>query len=528
MHHFIYSAKDTYVTNESTYLQSNFGIDEMVEVKANTQLYRNVTIYQTGSVSQSYSSPTRLYLFTGQVYGYLSGSAYGTSSLINDANGDLSGAFYTFNGRITGSINGTPTTSSVINQAGHLSGSLSGSITGSWNGILCDASGSLNTFSGLAQGIVIGSQSVYSPATSFENVSSLSRALLQFDITAISQSIANGSILNTGSLSFKLKLAISEVNEVPLTYSIYAYPISQSWLMGNGRYETGGTSTGASWYYRDFAGTSGSLWYTPIDSSSVYPVVDYFNTASYATQSFTKGGGTWYYSIPSSYQTASSGYCAGLSASNSLIAKQAFNYEASDISMDVTNIVKSWICGCVPNEGIILLTSLETSQIPNNTGVFKFFSKDTNTIYTPYIDAQWDDSVYTTGSLNPVSETVPFTVVIRNLNRNYKFGSMPRVDVFARTKNPLKNFVPGPQINQYVTSSLLPTSSYYAIKDNENERMILDFDSNTKLSCDGNLHYFILDTTSFAHERYYRLLIKVVTNNETQIFDNGYVFKITR
>ena len=196
--------------------------------------------------------------------------------------------------------------------------------------------------------------------------------------------------------------------------------------------------------------------------------------------------------------------------------------------MDITNIVKSWICGCVPNEGLILLTSLETSQIPNDTGVFKFFSKDTNTIYTPYIDAQWDDSVYTTGSLVPVTENVPFTVVARNLSRNYKFGSMPRVDVFARAKNPLKNFVPGSQMNQYVTSSLLPSSSYYAIKDNENERMILDFDTNTKLSCDGNIHYFILDTTSFAQERYYRLLIKVVTNNETQIFDNGYVFKITR
>jgi len=42
------------------------------------------------------------------------------------------------------------------------------------------------------------------------------------------------------------------------------------------------------------------------------------------------------------------------------------------------------------------------------------------------------------------------------------------------------------------------------------------------------MHYFVLDTTSFAQERFYRILVKVITNNEEQIFDNGYVFKVTR
>jgi len=83
-------------------------------------------------------------------------------------------------------------------------------------------------------------------------------------------------------------------------------------------------------------------------------------------------------------------------------------------------------------------------------------------------------------------------------------------------------------MNQFLTSSLLPTSSYYCIKDNESEQTIVDFDDATKLSCDGNMHYFILDTTSFAQERFYRILVKVVTNNEEQIFDNGYIFKVTR
>jgi hypothetical protein len=297
--------------------------------------------------------------------------------------------------------------------------------------------------------------------------------------------------------------------------------------MGNGRYEQGGSSYGASWYYRDFAVDSGSQWYE-YTSSAVYDFVDYLNTASYATESFNKGGGTWYYSIPDTYVTSSTGYCAGLNIGDSLIAKQDFDYTTSNINMDVTEIVNSWICGCVPNEGIILLSSLEISTADANVSRLRFYSRDTNTIYTPSLDVSWDDSVYVTGSLVSVSENIPFVVVARSVNKNYKFGSVPRIDVYARAKNPLKNFVKGYQMNQYITSSLLPSSSYYAIKDNESERMILDFDEATKLSCDGNLHYFTIDTTSLPEERFYRILLKIVTNNTTQIFDNGYIFKVTR
>lgn len=525
MHHFIYPSKDTYITNETNYLSKNLGLDEILEVKANTQLYRTVTIYQTASVSQSYSSETSLYLFTGQINGYLSGSTT-DSYLTISSSADIQGTLV-FTGLVTGSVNGTTTTASVVNQTGHLSGSLSGNVSGSWSGIICNASGSVTNFSGLIQGIALGTGSVYSPSTSFENVPSLSRALLKFDVAAISKSIADGDIQNTGSLKVILKMEIVQASEIPLSYSMYAYPVSQSWEMGDGVYETGGSSLGASWYYKDFAGDSGSYWYT-ITGSTNYKFVDYLNTSSYATESFNKGGGTWHYSVPATYLSASSGYCHTISASNSLICRKDFDYEKSNIKIDVSEIVKSWICGCVPNEGIIILTSLELSQAETTKGTFKFFSKDTNTIYTPYLDVNWDDSSYITGSLVAVSESNPFTVVLRNLSKNYKFGAIPRVDVYARPKNPLKNFVKGYQMNQFLTSSLLPTSSYYCIKDNESEQVIVDFDDATKLSCDGNMHYFVLDTTSFAQERFYRILFKVVTNNEEQIFDNGYIFKVTR
>jgi hypothetical protein len=526
MHHFIYPSKDTYITNETNYLSKNLGIDELLEVKAKTQLYKTVTLYASQSVSASYDIPSNLYKFTGSVNnGYVSG--YDTGSLlVVSGNSDVV-AYNYFTGTVTGSLNGTTYTGSISNTHCHIAGLISGSLTGSWSGSICNASGTLRNFIGVGQGAFVGTQSVYSPSTTFQNIPSLSRALLKFDISSISASIANGSIQNTGSLKFTLKMKVTEANELPLSYSMYAYPVSQSWEMGDGRYEQGGSSYGASWYYRNYSGDSGSYWY-PLTGSNIYNFVDYLNTASYASESFNKGGGTWYYSVPNTYATASSGFCAGITTGSTLIAKQNFNYETSDINMDVTSIVNSWICGCVPNEGIIILTSLELSQADGTNASLRFYGKDTNTIYIPCLDAKWDDSIYTTGSLVAVSESIPFTVVAKNVSKNYKFGSIPRIDVYARAKNPLKNFVKGYQMNQYLTSSLLPTSSYYAIKDNESERVVVDFDEGTKLSCDGNIHYFTVDTTSLAEERFYRLLVKIVTNNTTQIFDNGYVFKITR
>ena len=108
--------------------------------------------------------------------------------------------------------------------------------------------------------------------------------------------------------------------------------------------------------------------------------------------------------------------------------------------------------------------------------------------------------LYNSGSMYALSGYNPYTVVVKNLNREYKFGSVPRINLFAREKYPLKNFVKGTQQSQYLSSSLLPQETYYSIKDNESENVLIDFDDYTKLSCDGSIHYFKLDTTSLPVE----------------------------
>jgi hypothetical protein len=75
----------------------------------------------------------------------------------------------------------------------------------------------------------------------------------------------------------------------------------------------------------------------------------------------------------------------------------------------------------------------------------------------------------------------------------------------------------------------LPSSSYYSIKDNETEEIIIGFDNYTKISCDPDGHYFYLDTTGLEKERYYKVLIRVdCDNGNSYTFDSIDLFKVRR
>lgn len=183
------------------------------------------------------------------------------------------------------------------------------------------------------------------------------RALVQFDITEISKSMSNGDIVNP---AFRLKLNVAREFEMPIQYKIYAFPISESWVMGDGYVSDNGSTFGASWNYRDRQ--NGTLW---ANSGSSYV--------------------------------------------QSLSATQSFNYEVGDINMDVTNIVTAWVSGTVPNNGIVLISSDEFLPTGSGMGLY-FFSKDTNTIYEPILDVGWNTGSggwnFTTGSVTTASAVI--------------------------------------------------------------------------------------------------------------------------
>jgi len=569
MHHFLYPNKDTFITNCEGYEYKNFGTDEVLEVMSLQSVDLVLTV--TGSVNQWIVAPTSstaygvegqitydqnsqtyflytenhwttasvsdfsyttfnttssgvnyfLNKFTGSVIGTLSGSGASSDLWVTSS---VYGTIVGFSGSIEGTVDSVPYSGTYNNLNGLFSASLAGRITSSFSASLTYASGSLTGYTGKYIGsLVSGSLLIYNTYTRTQFAPEMSRTLIRFDLSEISASIAANEIDDLDTLKFYLRLKSLETNEVPLNYTVYAYPLSQSWDMGTGRLAYNGTLDGASWYNR----TPNSIWY---GTSSVddFTTNNYLTASTYSDQSFRKGGGTWFYKVPDNYTTSSISYFSDINNSSSLICSQSFDYSEADVYMDVTRMVKAWLVNAIPNEGMIILSSEEVSPVDNSFLKLQFYSKETNTIYSPALDAVWDDSVFETGSLSAVSTFEDFDISIKNLAKELSYGNVNKVRIFAREKYPLKNFTKGTQFSQYLTASYLPSSSYYMIKDNESEEVVYGFDNYTKISCDGEYNYFTLDTTTLPQERYLRVIIKSVLPDEVKILDKGYIFKVTR
>jgi len=712
MHHFIFSSKDTYITNQTGLEDKNFGIDELLQIG-------------TRNVVQRVLNPTKNYYYTNELFnnsgfgkftGVFTGSFGGT---VDNSYGSISGSNIEFSASyFSGSIDDSPyeLSASVISGSSVL-GIISGSLnfiylTGTFVGQL---TGSNVCLTGTGSGIEIVNEQNWTTTT----VQFIDRSLLQFDLNAISTSISNGEITNP---TFHLKLKVCDEYNLPIQYKLYALPISQSWEMGNGYCSDGGSDFGVSWKYKN--SETKELWYSQSFDDYRTPI-DFITNPLLSSASFAYNGGTWY----------TSSWCS-----------QSFEYQSSDVYMDITSMALSWISGTIPNNGLIIISSDEL--VSTGSGfVLKYYSKDTNTIYSPYIDVSWDDSVFITGSESTSSVTFvtnsaginttitsgstfsinggisgsfssstyltltdfgsiisasgivaggglsgniigmpvvgfisasiessqslvtgscgkyfsasiatgsfysgifsgstfyayyvdhkfenalltgswnesvllgstvniilpssiypyvyahvtssyingkalgtyeiydttsasfngqfvdgnllggylnvqltgsvytssfvetgsvsitssvlsaldinrPFSIAIQNLNTTYKSGDIIKIGVFGRKSFPLKSFDRTTQQIQHIIPEYLPSSSYYALKDNNTEEIILNFDDHTKLSCEypyGN--YFIIDTTSFAQERYYKILIRISDGNITYTFDTGKTFKIVR
>lgn len=284
-----------------------------------------------------------------------------------------------------------------------------------------------------------------------------------------------------------LLLRECESSEIPLDYTIYAYPVSQSWEMGIGTRFDDITTDGVTWNYR----ASGSKWL--IGSMSLE-----------STGSYNGRGGTWF---TGSYGT------------------QSFSYESSDIAMDVKTTLDTWISGTLPNEGFIIKHSSNFENDTVDYGQLKFFSKETHTIHQPKIRLGWDDSVFQTGSLSSVTLTEDITINCKRLKKQYKVNSTPTIEVFARELYPAKTFS---NTFAYNDAVYLPTSSFYQVRDLNSNDIIIPFSDYSKLSCNSNGNYFKINLTNFEVNREYKIEFKVERSGSTEYFDDDLTFEVVR
>jgi hypothetical protein len=301
-----------------------------------------------------------------------------------------------------------------------------------------------------------------------------SRFLIQFNTAEISSSIASGEV----SMSLaELVLKECQAEEVPLSYVVEGYPVSQSWDMGTGwrymEYSYGDYTTGVTWNY---ASVSSSQWDT---AGGDYIVQNGFS--------------------------------------------QSVEYLGYDLTFDVSASLNDFISGSLTNYGWIFKMTDAAESDGNSYGRLQFFSKETNTIYQPKIRIGWNDQVFNTGSLSALTAS-PIYVTVKGLAYNYKVGSKPIIRVFGREKYPLKTYT-----NQYQYDDVkyLPSTTYYEVKDAVTHEVIVPYSEYTKVSCDSNGNYLTLNLVNWEVNREYYINFKVDRSGAIEYSeDKNLTFKV--
>jgi len=190
--------------------------------------------------------------------------------------------------------------------------------------------------------------------------------------------------------------------------------------------------------------------------------------------------------------------------------------EVTDILSDINNgIVSSW-------EGLLLKFPNADEVDQTNTGNIKFFSGNTHTIFEPRLEIVWDDQQFITGSLKPIPNS-RIKITPKNLKESYTRGEMDKIYLITRDPFPDKRF---DATQRFKNTYYLPSGSFFRITDEVSGIKIHDFDQFSAISCDPTGSYIKLDTTGLDIDRFYKIELKITTN-DTVFFPNfEYTFKV--
>ena len=354
-------------------------------------------------------------------------------------------------------------------------------------------------------------------------VSGVTRILTQFDLSDLSASIVSGDIpsVEDDTTKYFLRLYSSTSSELQTEYNLSAFAISQSWEEGSGRISDNPiVQNGITWERRDQSDAN-SAWDDELGTLETGSRI--FNSGSETGDYGLRGGGAWF---------SGSGFeCT-----------QSFSYQSPDVEMDVTTIVNKWLKQDIENNGFILTRSGSVSGSGDPQGEesdtsrqsLKFFSRNTNTIYSPKLEVRWDDRFPIKGEITGSYTALDMTggtdniVYVKGIRPSYRETETVKFRVGSRKRHVARTY--STSMQTLTGSFISDTSGSYSIQDLSTGETIIPFGDYSMLSIDSSSMYFNQDMNTFQPNRFYKILVKVKYNDGQEvIFDNdNFTFKVVR
>jgi hypothetical protein len=350
-----------------------------------------------------------------------------------------------------------------------------------------------------------------------------SRSIVKFDMSEINATLSKYSE-TLDNCKFVLQLYTTHAKNLPSDFTINAKLVGQPWINGTGfSSDVPAKTDGIQWVEPlsswAMGGKSGSLW---ISSSQNVQVN---NSSIYVSGSGT--GGSWYYQSGSASFNINN-FNQSFFIQPGLSTTENSTTRPTDITMDVTDAVKLWINGSggntIANNGFILKFSDADETNPNVSGVIRYFSRETHTIYVPRLVMYFDNSTFNTGALSAVN--LESYTIYSNAKPEYNDNEITKIRLYTRDKYPQKSPT---NLFPITTVKYLPATTYYTVLDAATDEVIIPYDDiYTKVSCDSTSNFIYIDMNGFMPERYYRIKYKIVDGFTEQYITDSVYFKVVR
>jgi hypothetical protein len=343
----------------------------------------------------------------------------------------------------------------------------------------------------------------------------VSRIVLSFDNEELRE-IVNSKI--QGPFSSSLRLFLAEASEIPTQVVVEAYPIGQEWTEGVGKFgDTPTDTSGVSWWTRQ--SSNFTTWNTDgtIPSISSYVSTGYVSTDYVLSQDISipitgsfdplqPGGGSW--------------YSEEVQELNQSINRR----DSLDLNINITEYINKVYSQEITDNGILLKLqdSIEFNEHSNTR--LKYYSVDTNTIYSPCLELKWKDTDYQIENL-PVLETSNFSINLKNNKTKYNLNEVIKFRLSCKPKYPTRTFTTS---SIYLDNYALPENTCWSIVDEYTNETVIEFDEKfTNVGCDNNGPYFTVFMSALSPERFYNIQVKTEIDGNSQVTNVG-TFKVIK